>query len=259
MSDVLILMYHGVDTPLSNAEHRFCTPPHEFERQMAWVRRAGYTSVSLETVLNHVIGARQLTEKSVHVTFDDGFVGVFDHALPVLNQFQISATLFALPSCAGATNEWMWRRGFPRRALLSKEQLRILADEGVAIGSHTRTHPRLPDVSPADAEMEIAASKTELENLIGREVAHFAYPYGLFNEGIRDTVARAGYRSACSTRPGFNRPGSDPYLLRRIDIFGTDKLWQFRQKLRYGSNEATRLKPLAYYRQRLASRLGLKA
>jgi peptidoglycan/xylan/chitin deacetylase (PgdA/CDA1 family) len=166
------------------------------------------------------------------------------------------ATLFALPGRTGDTNDWMWQRGFPRRALLSSRQLRLLADEGVTIGSHTRTHVRLTEIPAEQARAEIAASKTELEDLLGREVAHFAYPFGLFDAAIREMVVGAGYRSACSTRSGFNRPGEDPFLMRRIDVFGTDRLWQFRQKLQFGTNEASRLKPLAYYASRLTSRLG---
>ena len=92
-------------------------------------------------------------------------------------------------------------------------------------------------------------------NALGKEVRHFAYPYGLFNDAVRDAVIAAGYRAACSTRSGFNRPGEDPYLLRRIDVFGTDRLWQFRQKLRFGSNESSRLYALRYYASRLRSRM----
>jgi peptidoglycan/xylan/chitin deacetylase (PgdA/CDA1 family) len=151
----------------------------------------------------------------------------------------------------------MHHRGSPRRALLSAAQLRLLAEEGLTIGSHTCTHVRLPEVPPDEARREIASSKDELESMIGREVRHFAYPYGLFSEAVREMVVSAGYHSACSTRSGFNRPGEDPFLIRRIDIAGTDKLWQFRQKLHHGTNEASRLQPLVYYARRVRARLGL--
>jgi peptidoglycan/xylan/chitin deacetylase (PgdA/CDA1 family) len=249
-------MYHQVDTPRSADEHRFCTPPAAFREQMAWLERAGYRGVGIEEIAGHVAGTSRLSGKAVHVSFDDGFVGVLEHALPVLQAHAMPATLFALPGRSGATNDWMWRRGFPRRALLSPAQLRLLADEGVTIGSHTRTHVRLPATPQEEARVEITASKRELEDLLGREVAHFAYPYGLFDEAVRGMVVEAGYRSACSTRSGFNRPGEDPFLLRRIDVFGTDRLWQFRQKLAFGTNEASRLQPLAYYARRLTARLG---
>lgn len=257
MSVALVLMYHQVDTPCSDREQRFCTPPEEFRRQIAWLNGAGYRAVGLEEVVAHVTGAIRLSDKAVHITFDDGFVGVLEHALPALKEYGIPSTLFALPGQSGGTNEWMWRREFPRRALLSKAQLRLLADEGMIIGSHTRTHVRLPEIPPQEARAEITGSKAELEDMLGREVVHFAYPYGMFDMDVRDMVASAGYRSACSTRSGFNRPGEDCFLLRRIDIFGTDRLWEFRQKLHYGTNEASRLRPFTYYAGRAAVRLGL--
>jgi len=256
MNATLILMYHQVDTPRSISEQRFCTPPEAFRQQMAWLRDAGYRGVGIEEIAGHVSGVSPLTGKSVHITFDDGFVGVLEHALPVLQDHRMQATLFALPGRTGETNDWMWRRGFPRRALLSSQQLRLLDNEGVTIGSHTRSHARLPEISPEEARTEIVTSKMELQAILGHEVSHFAYPFGLFDAAVREMVVAAGYRSACSTRSGFNRPGEDPFLMRRIDVFGTDRLWQFRQKLLFGTNEASRLQPLKYYARRVAARLG---
>jgi peptidoglycan/xylan/chitin deacetylase (PgdA/CDA1 family) len=255
MSHVLVLMYHQVDAPRTAQEQRFCTPPAEFAEQMRWLVAAGYRGVSLDQVLDHVAGRRVLPEPSVHITFDDGFVGVLDHALPTLQGLGLPATLFAVPGRTGATNDWMHARGFPRRALLSAAQLRLLADEGMTIGSHTCSHARLTEVDADAAQAEIADSRRELEDLLGREVAHFAYPYGLFDPSVREMVVRAGYRSACSTRAGFNRPSEDPFLLRRLDIAGTDRPWQFRQKLRHGTHQASRWQPLAYYAGRVAARL----
>ena len=84
---------------------------------------------------------------------------------------------------------------------------------------------------------------------------HFAYPYGLENARVRDAVRTAGYSSACSIRSGFNRPDVDPFLLRRIDIYGQDSLWRFRQKLRFGTNDISPWFPFTYYASRVAARL----
>ena len=58
---------------------------------------------------------------------------------------------------------------------------------------------------------------------------------------------------------GESRPGDDPFLIRRIDIAGSDRPWQFRQKIRHGTSQATRLQPLRYYAARLRARLGRPA
>lgn len=250
-------MYHQVEQPQSTGERRFCTTPADFSAQMAWLVQAGYRAVDIDAVVDHVAGVARLPEHAIHVTFDDGFVGVLEHALPTLKRLGMPATLFALPRRVGGSNDWMRGRGLPRRALLSASQLRTLADEGVTIGSHSCTHVRLPDVPPDVAKTEIVASKQELQAMLGREVRHFAYPYGAYNDAVRELVVDAGYRSACSTHSGFNRPGDDPFQLRRIDIAGTDRPWQFRQKLTYGTNAASRLRPLAYYVRRVGERLGV--
>jgi len=246
----IILMYHMVDRPRSDQEHRFCTPPAEFRRQMEWLLRAGYRPVALEEI---AAGA----ERGVHITFDDGFASVLDHAAPLLRELGFPATMFAVSSRLGGTNDWMAERGYPERPLLSVEGLHALREFGLAIGSHTRSHARLTDLDRATAREEIAGSKAELEARLGTEVRYFAYPYGKEDPAIRDLVVGAGYLGACSTRSGFNRPGADPFLLRRIDVFGTDRLWQFRQKITWGINEASRLYPLKYYRGRIAARFGL--
>ena len=254
MSRALILMYHQVETPRSAQEHRFCTTPQEFARQMDHLVEA-YSPVTLELLLAGMRGDAPLPKQAVHVTFDDGFVGVLEHAAPVLAERAIPATLFAVAGRLGQSNDWMARRGFPERPLLDLAQMRELEAMGFVIGSHTQSHARLTEIGPEQVSDEVAASKHALEDALGKEVRHFAYPYGLFNDAVRDAVIAAGYRAACSTRSGFNRPGEDPYLLRRIDVFGTDRLWQFRQKLRFGSNESSRLYALRYYASRLRSRM----
>lgn len=257
MNRALILMYHIVADPLSAQERRFCCPPTEFARQMAYLARGGYTPVTMDALLDCLDGRTRWPRDPVHVTFDDGFADVMRHAVPVLRRHGIPATIFALSARLGQTNDWMRARGFPQRELVTAAQLRELAADGITIGSHTRTHPRLTELSSAAAAHEISGSKRDLEDALGQRVDYFAYPYGLYGDEHRALVEAAGYRAACSTLSGFNRPEQDRHALRRLDIFGTDRLWQFRQKLRFGTNDATRLRPVTYYAGRIAARVGL--
>ncbi len=253
MSRALILMYHLVGTPRSAKEHRFCTPPEEFTRQMDHLV-ASYSPIALDALVAGVRGDLPLPDRAVHVTFDDGFAGVFEHAAPVLAARSIPATLFAVSDRLGQTNDWMTERGFPERPLMTAAQLRQLEGAGFVIGSHTKTHARLTELDSRRAADEVVASKRTLEDALGKAVAYFAYPYGLQNDAVRGAVVDAGYGAACATISGFNRSGQDPYLLRRIDVFGTDRLWQFKQKLRFGRNESSRLYELTYYVSRFKAR-----
>lgn len=251
----LILMYHAVDEPSAPSESRLCVTPTAFSRQMQWLRQSTFRPVTLDQVVDCLNRGRPLPADAVAVTFDDGFGDVYDHALPTLLEYEIPATMFAVADRLGRTNDWMDQRGFPTRAIVSAEQLRRLDAAGMSIGSHTLTHPRMTELAPADAEREARDSRHRLEDVIGKPVQHFAYPYGLYNGAVKKAVRAAGYSSAASTRSGFNAANGDLFELRRIDVVGTDSLAQFRRKVEFGANRVTHGMLLSYYAGRIRSRL----
>jgi len=256
MKRVVILMYHIVAEPLSAQEARYCCPPGRFESQMKHLRDSGASLVALDALADAFDGRGDWPGSGVAVTFDDGFAETFANASSILERYAIPATMFAVADRLGQSNDWMARRGFPARRLMSADQLREMSAAGVAIGSHTRSHPRLPEIDAAAKREEIRGSRACLEDVLGRAVTAFAYPYGLFDDDARSAVEEAGYRVACSTRSGFNAPDADRYSLRRVEIYGGDSPWQFRQKLKFGATDVSRLFPLRYYAARVASRLG---
>lgn len=255
MSRALILMYHVIDEPQAAIEEKYCCGPKRFAEQMRWLRDSGRRLLGLDDLADRFECKLPLDEGSVAVTFDDGFDVTVRNALPVLSEYKIPATMFLLSDRFGATNDWMEARGFPRRKILSRAAATDLLAAGVAIGSHTRTHPRLPEVDDARLADEIGGSKAVLEERIGCAVHHFAYPFGQFDERARNAAQRAGYRTACSTRSGFNRTDADRFALRRIEVFGADSLAAFRRKLQFGVNDPSIMVPVRYYASRVAGRL----
>jgi len=253
----LILMYHIVADPRSSLEAKYCCLPRRFEAQMRHLATTGIRVLSLAEITDALDGRANWPGEGVAVTFDDGFAETFVNALPVLTNYRIPATMFALSDRIGAHNDWMSVRGLPERRLMSVAQLKEMAAAGIDIGSHTRTHPRLPELDAKQKRDEICGSKARLEDLLGHDVPNFAYPYGKFDDDSRQAVMEAGYRSACSVRSGFNGPEIDRFLLRRIEVFGGDTLWHFRQKLKFGANVVSSFYPLRYYARRVADRLGI--
>ena len=249
-----ILMYHIVDTPRSRQESKYCCLPRRFAEQMAWLGRTHHP-VNLDTLIAGLDGREELPENSVAVTFDDGFNKTFEHALPILTRHQIPATMFIVADRIGRDNDWMQRRGRPRRRLMDAVQICDMHAAGITIGSHTLTHPQLPECTPEVMRTEITDSKARLEDVLSSPVKHFAYPFGLYDDTARQLVEQCGYRSACSTRSGFNNEKTDRYELRRIEVFGSDRLWQLRQKMTFGINEASWSMPPKYYLKRILSRL----
>lgn len=251
-----ILMYHMVADPITPGDRRYAIPPRRFASQISGLADRGYQFVSLSQLVDAMAGTGQLPEKSVAVTFDDGYADNYDAALPILSKHRVPATVFLVSALMGESNRWMEGRGFSKRPLMDWQQAREMADHGIEMGGHTASHVRLTDLSEPEARNEIVSCKLAIERELGREAKHFAYPYGLLDDRAREMVKEAGFRTACSTRPGPNRNDTDPFLLRRIEVYGTDSLNQLLRKMRYGTNDPSLSVPLHYYWSRLKSRMG---
>lgn len=252
---VPILMYHMVCESLHPAERRYACPPAVFRRQMAYLKRAGYRIIPLTELSGRLNNGKEWKDKPVVLTFDDGFRDSYLNALPVLRAYGFPATVFVVSGLMGQTNKWMAKRGCPERDLATADELRDMAENGIDIGSHTMSHAALDAVDPETMSREVSVSKEEIEQRLGKQVRFFAYPYGRLNEAARDAVAAAGYAAACSTRSGFNRAGADPFILRRLEVYGTDSLWRFALKLAWGTNDASLRAIGRYYLSRLNERL----
>lgn len=233
---VTILMYHMVAEPGNATEARLCRRPAAFRNDMLQIRTAGYQVLPLKQVLDGVSGKVKLPNKSVAITFDDGISCAFEKALPILQEYGYPATVFVVSGLIGKSNDWGNAFGLPPRRMLTHDEIRALACSGVDIGSHTVNHVWLGKSSPDAIVNEVRDSKAVLEDIIGREVPHFAYPFGSWNPTARNAIIEAGYEGACSTQSGRNREGSDPFLLRRSEIKGSDAPWQFRLKLTFATN-----------------------
>ena len=231
---VKILAYHWVDPHPGQRLRTWGLTPEAFAAQMTALADGGYEVLSLGEVLQVVRGQRPSPPKAVALTFDDGYRGLLDHALPVLERFGFRATFFLVSDRMGATNTWDARHGDPPRSLMGWSEAAALVGQGMEIGSHSRTHPFLTDLSEPEMESEIRGSKETIEDRLGRPVRFFSYPHDLHDSRSRRLVASAGYTGACSSRFGGNGLRTDAFLLRRSQITYHDTAWSFSFKVRTG-------------------------
>jgi len=256
MSRFIILMYHMISEPQTAAEVRFACPPRQFENHLRLLLKKGYTPVSINQVSNYYTQNTPLPDKAVLITLDDGFEDNYLNALPIFQRYQIPSVIYLATGVIGKTNQWMAAPTFSERKMLSWLQIKEMANYGIEFGSHTVSHPRLNELDDNKVEQELVMSKQTIEEHLGKECAHFAYPYGLLTESTKDLVQKTGFKTACSTRSGFNNVERDPLILHRIEVYGNDPAWKLSQKINFGTNEANLLFPFQYYAKRLISRLG---
>lgn len=208
----VILTFHSIsegDSPLKIS-------PALFAEQMEWLK--SNTQVRpLGEVIACLLEHRALPERTVVLTFDDGFRNFLDSAVPALQRFDFPATVFLPSGYCGGTNSWPGQPDWVQREeLLSWPEIDDLANRGFIFGAHTATHPMLTALSLAEAEREIKESKTAIEAHIRRSVEFFAYPFGSWNPGVRELVSKH-FRASCSTGAGVIEPDADPFALPRVD------------------------------------------
>ncbi len=103
--------------------------------------------------------------------------------------------------------------------VLSWEQLRRLADEGVTLAPHTQTHPLLNRVALEEARRQAVASREDLARETGDAAPVFAYPAGVFTDEVASMLGREGFRLAFTTCRGINDTRKvDPFRLRRVNV-----------------------------------------
>jgi len=212
----MILMYHHV-APIEavpavkepNEGWELTISPQGFDRQLTELRCRGYRFVSLAEIVNDIRKRGVEDRKTVAVTFDDGWVDNYQFAFPVLKRLLIKATFFVTSAHL--------RNGTHDEKRMSLAQLKVLLDEGMTIGGHSRTHPDLTKMAPKQAREEISGCKADLENALGVEVQFFAYPGGIFNREVARLTEEAGYTAACSVlSPASNTTDSMFWLFRDV-------------------------------------------
>lgn len=239
-----VLLYHHIGDPKPGTEHLALTvTPSSFRRHVRWLRWRGYTAITPKQWYTWCTTGRGLPIKPIMFTFDDAYADIGKNAFPILDRFGFRAVVFVITAQAGGVTSW---DGLP---MMSIEELQHWAARGFEIGAHTQTHPdltALPDGSAAD---EIAGSKADLAK-VGLTPLSFAYPYGGFDDRIRNSV-NGVFQLAFTCEEGLNDHGTDPLLLKRTMVHPNDTLLDIELRAALGSS------PLDWLRRhiRLRSRL----
>ena len=202
---VPFLMYHVIGEPKPGAPFPdLYVSVEDFERQIQYLDDHGYQAVTQRQVMDGWEKNSLLPPKPVVLTFDDGYLGQYTDALPLLRRLDWPGVLNL--KAEGSD--------------LSTGQVRKMVAAGWEIGSHTVSHADLTLVDATTLAQELSRPLDILRRRFGVRVESFCYPAGRYNEAVVAAVRRAGYRSATTTDPGL-ASSEEPFTLKRIRI-GSD-------------------------------------
>ena len=206
-SVVPILMYHSFNKGADNGTPR--TDPEIFACQIDFFARNRYNVVGPDKIIAYMTKKEKMPPRTVAITVDDGESNFYEYAYPVLKKYRMPAAIFIIADRVGKAGYLTW------------DQLREMSGSGlVVIGSHTRSHPWLPSTSVDEQKLfdELAISKDILEKGTGRRVDYLCYPNGAYNDQVRDSAKKFGYKGAFTTNPSKNGPIDDIYAIRRLKM-----------------------------------------
>jgi peptidoglycan/xylan/chitin deacetylase (PgdA/CDA1 family) len=252
----LILCYHNVVASQNErvGDPGLHMPRARFERQMRWLADH-YEVVSLSEFTDRLTSGASLRSLAA-VTFDDGYTGVFEYGVPILEALRIPATVFLVAERVGRSAGFWWdqphiiKRATPKRrdkwlkdlrgddaAIKSENRcateaslpashrpagwalIRTCMSGGrIDLGAHSATHRSLPTLTNDELQYEIVVTRANLQRATGLWPKFFSYPYGQWDPRVRAIVHSSGYRAAVTLDGGLNSSFADPWALKRINV-----------------------------------------
>jgi peptidoglycan/xylan/chitin deacetylase (PgdA/CDA1 family) len=221
---VPILCYHR----FGSEEDKMVVSPKAFAQQMEFLHRNGYRVVRLSELASFLEGKRQLPDRAVGITIDDGYSSMYQHAFPVLKRYGFPATIFIYTDFIGARDALTW------------EQMSEMVGSGlIDIQAHSKTHSNLTLRLQGESDSryrerlntEAVTPREILQRKLHINASSFAYPYGEANGLVMEQLIKTDYRMALTVNPGGNAFFTSPLLLHRTMILGDQDLETFKAQL----------------------------
>lgn len=206
-----VVVYHTISTPRERLPADIDISPLRFEEHLRWLARHRDRVVPLCQTL-----AAPESRSLINITFDDGYRDNLTVALPLLEKYELTATIFMVAGFVG------------KDGYLTSDDLKFLAAHPlVTIGSHAFNHLHLTRLSKEEARFELLGSKKRLEEITEKTVEFVAYPYGDCNTAIERLSEECGYKAGWSVWNGNNTP----FSRWRVPLGRNDSLPRFIAKV----------------------------
>lgn len=214
-SAIPVLYYHSISSVPKN---ELCMSPSEFEKQMDYLSRQGYHTPSLTQLNDFFNGKGTLPEKSIAITFDDGYKDNYTNALPIMKKYGFTGTVFVIVGNVGSKGKLSW------------EDLKGLIKDGWQIGNHSMTHVDLTKLNSSQLIQEVKKSKQVLEKHLG-PIKSFSYPSGRYNTKVEKALKDAGYLMGFTTNKGWASQKTNPLLEQRVYCYSSMDIKEFERRV----------------------------
>jgi peptidoglycan/xylan/chitin deacetylase (PgdA/CDA1 family) len=221
-SHVPVLCYHQIREPTaadSAADRQYIVRPSVLDAQLQALQDAGYTPVTGDAYVAHMLRGTKLPRKPILLTFDDASAGQYTRALPILKRHHFVATFFVMTVV------------LDKQGWLSRKQVKALDRAGMTIGAHTYDHKEVPQYTSDDFKTQLTDPGRELRGIVGHKVPLFAYPDGAYSAKAIQPMFTAGYRAAFQLADQLDRE-HPLWSIRRIivpELTGKQLLREIRQ------------------------------
>lgn len=209
--EVPILCYHNIkQLKAGDGEmtKTYTVSPANFAQQMKALSDAGYHSILPDQLNDYLVYDVPLPSNPVMITFDDTREEQFSIGAAEMKKYGFKGVFFIMTVSIN------------RPGYMSKEQIKSLSDNGHVVGAHTWDHHMVTKYSGDDWNTQLVKPKAKLEEIIGKPVKDFAYPFGLWNTAAIPEIKKSGYEMAYILAT--KRDPVDPlYTIRRIIVSGT--------------------------------------
>jgi peptidoglycan/xylan/chitin deacetylase (PgdA/CDA1 family) len=226
--EVPILMYHRIATIPND---RNTVSPAMFEQQLQYLKKHGYTTISLQDLYHHFTTQSPLPPKSIILTFDDGYEDNLTNALPLLRKYGMIATVCIISNWIGKENDWEHYKDKPHCRTMDLAQLQEWLQQGMSICAHTANHPFLSRLNNEEILYELSNCKSTLEEHLHIPIDFLCYPYGDFDDRVKLIAKQAGYKAALGIFKDTNFWQRDLLSLKRVVISSRQPLWEFALKV----------------------------
>jgi peptidoglycan/xylan/chitin deacetylase (PgdA/CDA1 family) len=209
--EVPILCYHQIrDWKPSDSKRAkdYIVPPANFSAQMKWLADSGFHTVLPDELYAYLNYGTPLPSKPIMLTFDDTDQDQYTVALPELKKYGFKGVFFIMTVALG------------RPRYMTRDQVKELADEGYVIGSHTWDHHNVKQYQDKDWITQLDKPTRQLEEITGKPIHYFAYPFGLWDQQAILQLKQRGFLAAFQLSA--KRDQTDPlFTIRRIIVPGS--------------------------------------